>query len=92
MKAIFYFFICCGERALLATWNDEFLAAASSCLQDSGRLVLKLDSSTTWVPWVSVEPFPKDSDLQIAKSQFPRYFEGPPAFECTVRAGELLYL
>ncbi|KAG0613312.1 hypothetical protein M758_6G093600 [Ceratodon purpureus] len=59
---------------------------------DSGSLVLKHDDPTSWVPWVSVDPSLKDSDLQTAKSQYPRYFEGPPAFECSLRAGELLYL
>jgi hypothetical protein len=92
MKAVFWSICCVEIRALLAAWNDEFLAAACACLQDGGSLVLRRDSPTSWVPWVSVDPFPSDSDLQSAKSQYPRYFEGPPAFECTVRAGELLYL
>jgi len=76
----------------LPALNDEFLAAASLCLQDSGNLMLKHASPTSWVPWVSVDPFPRDSELQKAQAQCPRYFEGPPVFECTVGAGELLYL
>lgn len=74
------------------TWNDEFLVAAFLYLQDSGNLVLELDSPSNVVPWVSVDPFPKSSDQQRAHSLFPNFFEGPSAFECTVRAGELLYL
>lgn len=54
--------------------------------------MLKQAIPTSWVPWVSVDPCPRDSELQKVQAQWPRYFEGPPVFECTVGAGELLYL
>ncbi|WJX55998.1 hypothetical protein P8452_41702 [Trifolium repens] len=39
-----------------------------------------------------VDPFPLPEKLEDEISKFPLYFKGPPPFECTVKAGEILYL
>lgn len=44
------------------------------------------------VPWVSVDPYPPPSLMSAARAKFPRYFDGPVPFQCTVKAGEILYL
>ena len=53
---------------------------------------MELDKPARYVPWCSVNPFPSPENLEDEISKFPLYFNGPPPFECTVKAGEILYL
>jgi hypothetical protein len=53
---------------------------------------LELEKPIRYVPWCSVDPFPSPEKLEDEISKFPLYFKGPPPFECTVKAGEILYL
>ncbi|XP_050906266.1 lysine-specific demethylase JMJ32 isoform X3 [Lathyrus oleraceus] len=59
---------------------------------ETGEFDLELEKPTRYVPWCSVDPFPSPENLEDEISKFPLYFNGPPPFECTVKAGEILYL
>ncbi|GAU28092.1 hypothetical protein TSUD_223330 [Trifolium subterraneum] len=60
--------------------------------RDTGEFDFELEKPTRYVPWCSVDPFPSPENLEDEISKFPLYFNGPPPFECTVKAGEILYL
>ncbi|XP_020093613.1 jmjC domain-containing protein 7 isoform X2 [Ananas comosus] len=69
----------------------------SSALLDTGtgglRFDLEVEEPERQVPWCSVDPYPPSpEDLAVQMSSFPLYFDGPRPFECTVKAGEILYL
>ena len=58
-------------------------------VQDAGGdWHVRLDDSMTI--WATVDPHPRDREA--AAVQFPRFFDGPPPMEVTLRPGELLYL
>ncbi|XP_072963022.1 lysine-specific demethylase JMJ32 [Typha angustifolia] len=67
---------------------------SSSQSQDTGEMMLKLEMEEPerMVPWCSVDPFPPEDTAAACMSSFPLYFDGPKPFECTIRAGEILYL
>ncbi|CBI29183.3 unnamed protein product, partial [Vitis vinifera] len=70
----------------------QYPAAHYSFSQDSGQLKLELDNPARNVPWCSVNPYPSPETKDAEISQFPLYFNGPKPLECTVKAGEILYL
>lgn len=70
----------------------HYPAATYTYSQESGEFGLELEKPTRYVPWCSVDPFPSAENLEDEISKFPLYFNGPPPFECTVKAGEILYL
>lgn len=53
---------------------------------------LELEKPTRYVPWCSVDPYPSPETMDDEMAKFPLYFNGPRPFECTVKAGEVLYL
>ncbi|CAM6104458.1 unnamed protein product [Calypogeia fissa] len=59
-------------------------------MKDSRDFGIVLDEQPSMVPWVSVDPYPADGEA--VETLFPRYFYGPLPFNCTVQAGEILYL
>ncbi|XP_057965154.1 lysine-specific demethylase JMJ32 [Malania oleifera] len=60
--------------------------------QDTGEFTLELENPVRYVPWCSVDPYPSSETKDQEMSKFPLYFNGPKPFECTVKAGEILYL
>ncbi|GAB4853119.1 Lysine-specific demethylase jmj32 [Ancistrocladus abbreviatus] len=67
-------------------------AAQYSYSQDTGEFSLELEEPVRYVPWCSVNPYPSLDTKEKEMSEFPLYFNGPVPFECTVKAGEILYL
>ncbi|XP_021835271.2 lysine-specific demethylase JMJ32 [Spinacia oleracea] len=67
-------------------------AANYSYSQDTGEFNLELEDPVRHVPWCSVNPYPSEGREEKERSEFPLYFNGPKPFECTVKAGEMLYL
>lgn len=63
-----------------------------SLLQDTGGFDLELEDPVRHVPWCSVNPYPSQGREEKEHNDFPLYFNGPKPFECTVKAGEILYL
>lgn len=53
---------------------------------------MELERPTRYVPWCSVDPYPSEETVDDEMAKFPLYFNGPRPFECTVKAGEVLYL
>ncbi|KAL6008647.1 Lysine-specific demethylase jmj32 [Asimina triloba] len=71
----------------------RYPAARYSFSQETGEFSLELESPPRYVPWCSVNPYPSSpSEAEQQMSSFPLYFNGPKPFECTVKAGEILYL
>ncbi|KAI3945156.1 hypothetical protein MKW92_014750 [Papaver armeniacum] len=70
----------------------NYPAACYSLSQDTGELTLQLEQPRRHVPWCSVNPYPPAATKDQEVSKFPLYFNGPRPFECTVKAGEILYL
>lgn len=67
--------------------------AARYIASPNGELILELENPERQVPWCSVDPFPSSSEVMARQmASFPLYFDGPKPFECTVKAGEILYL
>ncbi|KAH1163263.1 hypothetical protein GYH30_001688 [Glycine max] len=60
--------------------------------EDTGEFDLELEKPTRYVPWCSVDPYPSLRTMDDEMAKFPLYFNGPRPFECTVKAGEVLYL
>ncbi|KAG1362831.1 hypothetical protein COCNU_10G010500 [Cocos nucifera] len=59
----------------------------------TGELRLELEDPERQVPWCSVDPYPETAESMVEQREaFPLYFDGPKPFECTVKAGEILYL
>ncbi|CAO2816844.1 unnamed protein product [Amaranthus hypochondriacus] len=67
-------------------------AANYSYRQDTGEFKLELEDPVRHVPWCSVNPYPSQGREEKEHEDYPLYFNGPKPFECTVKAGELLYL
>ncbi|XP_027359910.1 jmjC domain-containing protein 7 isoform X2 [Abrus precatorius] len=70
----------------------DYPAATYTYSSDTGEFDLELDKPTRYVPWCSVDPYPSVDNVDAEMSKFPLYFNGPRPFECTVKAGEVLYL
>ncbi|ERM94719.1 jmjC domain-containing protein 7 isoform X2 [Amborella trichopoda] len=74
----------------------EYPAAQYTCDDDhdleSGELRLELEEPLRYIPWCSVDPYPSPERRGREMSLYPRYFNGPKPFECTVKAGDMLYL
>ncbi|OVA13095.1 JmjC domain [Macleaya cordata] len=70
----------------------HYPAAQYSFSQDTGEFTLRLEEPLRYVPWCSVNPYPPSATKDQEISKFPLYFNGPRPFECTVKAGEILYL
>ncbi|THU65041.1 hypothetical protein C4D60_Mb01t32950 [Musa balbisiana] len=71
----------------------QYVARTSSSSEEMGELKLEMLEPETLVPWCSVDPYPPSPEAMAEhRSSFPLYFEGPRPFECTVEAGEMLYL
>ncbi|XP_026395049.1 jmjC domain-containing protein 7 [Papaver somniferum] len=70
----------------------NYPAARYSLSQDTRELTLQLEEPRRHVPWCSVNPYPPAAIKDQEVSKFPLYFNGPRPFECTVKAGEILYL
>ncbi|XP_057448869.1 lysine-specific demethylase JMJ32 [Lotus japonicus] len=70
----------------------DYPAATYKYSWDTGEFDLELEKPTRYVPWCSVDPYPSRETLDDEISKFPLYFNGPRPFECTVKAGEVLYL
>ncbi|XP_058085277.1 lysine-specific demethylase JMJ32 isoform X2 [Magnolia sinica] len=70
----------------------DYPAARYSFSQETGEFTLQLESPLRYVPWCSVNPYPSASTKEREMSLYPLYFNGPKPFECTVKAGEILYL
>lgn len=61
--------------------------------QEMGKLKLEMVEPEVFVPWCSVDPYPPSPEAMAEqRSSFPLYFNGPRPFQCTVKAGEILYL
>ncbi|RVW67757.1 JmjC domain-containing protein 7 [Vitis vinifera] len=92
--------VVCGQKHFLLLpptdvhrmYIRQYPAAHYSFSQDSGQLKLELDNPARNVPWCSVNPYPSPETKDAEISQFPLYFNGPKPLECTVKAGEILYL
>lgn len=54
-----------------------------------GEFKLEMEEPERYVPWCSVDPFTSDEG---ERDKFSLYFKGSKPFECTVKAGEMLYL
>ncbi|GAB2267821.1 Lysine-specific demethylase jmj32 [Dionaea muscipula] len=67
-------------------------AAQYAYSKDTGEFSLALEDPARYVPWCSVNPFPSPETKDNEMDKFPLYFNGPKPFECTVKAGEVLYL
>ncbi|KAF8378939.1 hypothetical protein HHK36_028364 [Tetracentron sinense] len=70
----------------------DYPAACFSYSHDTGEFALKLEKPLRYVPWCSVNPFPSPASRDTEISSFPLYFNGPKPFQCTLKAGEILYL
>ncbi|XP_077238896.1 2-oxoglutarate (2OG) and Fe(II)-dependent oxygenase superfamily protein [Tasmannia lanceolata] len=70
----------------------DYPAARYSFSQATGQFTLQLEKPFRFVPWCSINPYPSSSTKQAHMELFPRYFNGPEPFQCTVKAGEILYL
>lgn len=70
----------------------DYPAAHYHYAKDTGEFKLELEDPIRYVPWCSVNPYPSPSTKKRDMARFPLYFEGPKPFECTVKAGEILYL
>lgn len=60
--------------------------------KDTGEFNLELEDPVRHVPWCSVNPYPCCENEEKTRNEFPLFFNGPKPFECTVKAGEMLYL
>ncbi|KAL2348737.1 hypothetical protein Fmac_002737 [Flemingia macrophylla] len=70
----------------------QYPAATYTYSEDTGEFGLELEKPTRYVPWCSVDPYPSPETLDDEMAKYPLYFDGPRPFECTVKAGEVLYL
>ncbi|KAH9321141.1 hypothetical protein KI387_015780, partial [Taxus chinensis] len=70
----------------------EYPAAHYKISQETGQFSVEQDAPLRYVPWSSVDPYPPPSEAKQSRMLFPMYFNGPKPFECTVQAGEILYL
>ncbi|KAK9121737.1 hypothetical protein Syun_019354 [Stephania yunnanensis] len=66
--------------------------ARYSFSQDREEFELELESPMRYVPWCSVNPYPPPASMDSEMKSFPLYFNGPSPFQCTVKAGDILYL
>lgn len=57
-----------------------------------GEFTVELERPRRYVPWCSVNPYPSPEMRESEMAKFPLFFDGPKPFECTVNAGEILYL
>ncbi|KAH7430237.1 hypothetical protein KP509_09G089500 [Ceratopteris richardii] len=57
-----------------------------------GKFVIEQEKPVKFIPWASVDPYPPAELLSEARFKFPKYFNGPKPFTCTLQAGEILYL
>ncbi|KAJ4850971.1 hypothetical protein Tsubulata_036237 [Turnera subulata] len=67
-------------------------AAQYSYSHETGEFSLEVEQPTRFVPWSSVDPFPSPETREAEMDKFPLYFRGPKPFQCTIKAGEVLYL
>ncbi|XP_021893560.1 jmjC domain-containing protein 7 isoform X2 [Carica papaya] len=67
-------------------------AAHYSYSECTGEFTLELEKPLRYVPWCRINPYPKPGNEALERSRFPLYFNGPKPFECTLKAGEMLYL
>ncbi|KAF6158839.1 hypothetical protein GIB67_012482 [Kingdonia uniflora] len=70
----------------------QYPVAQYSYSEDTKEFTLELEKPLRYVPWCSVNPYPTSDSKDREMSSFPLYFNGPKPFECTVKAGEILYL
>ncbi|XP_020595226.1 jmjC domain-containing protein 7 [Phalaenopsis equestris] len=71
----------------------SYPAARYIASPESGELILELECPERQVPWCSVDPFPSSREAMLRQmASFPLYFNGPKPLECTIKAGEILYL
>ncbi|KAM7493736.1 hypothetical protein LguiB_028345 [Lonicera macranthoides] len=70
---------------------QDYPAAQYSYSEDTREFTLELEDPVRYVPWCSVNPYPSLENKDREMSEFPLYFNGPKPFECTVKAGEILY-
>ncbi|KAK3200221.1 hypothetical protein Dsin_023636 [Dipteronia sinensis] len=70
----------------------HYPAAHYSYSQDMLECTLELETPAIHVPWCSVNPYPSPETRETEMAKFPLFFNGPKPFECTVNAGEILYL
>ncbi|KAK3029740.1 hypothetical protein RJ639_038017 [Escallonia herrerae] len=70
----------------------EYPAAQYKYSPDKEEFKLELEDPVRYVPWCSVNPHPSPETKEQEMAEFPLYFDGPKPFECTVKAGEILYL
>ncbi|KAK9289574.1 hypothetical protein L1049_007730 [Liquidambar formosana] len=70
----------------------QYAQAHYSFSQATGEFTLEVENPVRYVPWCSVNPYPSPETRDREISEFPLYFNGPKPFECTVKAGEILYL
>lgn len=71
---------------------QPYPAAHYSYSKDIGDFSLELEDPVRHVPWCSVNPYPSPGSEEKEMNDYPLYFRGPKPFECTVKAGEMLYL
>ncbi|KAF9624287.1 hypothetical protein IFM89_009195 [Coptis chinensis] len=71
---------------------ESYPAAQYHFHKDSGEFSLELEEPVRYVPWCSVNPYPLPETKAEEMLKFPLYFNGPKPFECTVKAGDILYL
>ncbi|KAG8612169.1 bifunctional peptidase and (3S)-lysyl hydroxylase JMJD7 isoform X3 [Manihot esculenta] len=70
----------------------NYPAAQYSYSEEDGEFKLEMEDPVRYVPWCSVNPYPSPEAKESEMAKFPLYFDGPKPFECTVNAGEVLYL
>ncbi|XP_074568858.1 lysine-specific demethylase JMJ32 [Curcuma longa] len=68
----------------------QYFTSSSS---EMGKLKVEMVEPKILVPWCSVDPYPPSPEAMAEQRlSFPLYFNGPKPFQCTVKAGEILYL
>ncbi|CAN0880501.1 Lysine-specific demethylase JMJ32 [Linum grandiflorum] len=72
--------------------RDYPAAQYSYDLDHGGEFRLEMDEPARYVPWCSVNPYPTPETEEAERSKLPLYFNGSKPFQCTVKAGEILYL
>ncbi|KAI8530802.1 hypothetical protein RHMOL_Rhmol11G0087800 [Rhododendron molle] len=65
---------CTSETTLLLSSQYHYS-------KDSGELKLELEDPVRDVRWCSVDPYPSPDNMEMEKSKFPLYFDGPKPFE-----------
>ncbi|KAJ0970975.1 hypothetical protein J5N97_018934 [Dioscorea zingiberensis] len=81
------------HRLYVRPYPAACYSSVSGLSPETGGLRLELEEPERLVPWCSVDPCPPTKEaMDQQMSAFPLYFQGPKPFQCTIKAGEILYL